>query len=681
MNQIIPKLTMHLNNLNSEQKTAVEHNNGPLLVLSGAGTGKTRVLTSRFVHLVKNNQVDYNKIIAVTFTNKAANEIKQRVNKEIGLEVNSPWIGTFHSIFAKFLRKHANLVNLKSNFSILDTEDQKKLLKQSIDFCKITTDINENIYLNEIQNLKDNKIQFSDKNKIIRFSSLESISEIYEVYQNRLIEINAVDFGDILLHSFVILNSNDDLRLNYQSYIQHILIDEFQDTNLIQYDLIKLLLNENKNLFCVGDDDQSIYAWRGAKIENILNFPEEFNCSVVRLTKNYRSSNSILNAASNIIKHNKNRLGKDLISSNDKISDNKVGLKSFYSQEEESLWLADTISRKFNDNESYGILVRLTAQMRSIEDKLIKYALPYEIIGGPRFFERKEIKDVLAYLKLSNSYDDDLSFERVINLPKRGIGDQSLKMIIDYSRENKLSFFNGLDQMIIKNLLSPALISKSLPFLEIIKKINNLINKTSLEDIGIFLIEETGYLKMLENEKNKLKQIENESRIDNLKEFVNALSEFGTIDEFLEHVGLVNENQKKITNNSVKLMTLHAAKGLEFDHVYLPGWEEGIFPSSRALDQNSSKALEEERRLAYVGITRAKFDLNLSYATSRYTYGMNNYSLPSRFLNEIGKEEINFDTFTNEMQTGIGNDKKQIDFEDLSPGKKRMLEFLARHKK
>ncbi len=427
MNQIIPKLTMHLNNLNSEQKTAVEHNNGPLLVLSGAGTGKTRVLTSRFVHLVKNNQVDYNKIIAVTFTNKAANEIKQRVNKEIGLEVNSPWIGTFHSIFAKFLRKHANLVNLKSNFSILDTEDQKKLLKQSIDFCKITTDINENIYLNEIQNLKDNKIQFSDKNKIIRFSSLESISEIYEVYQNRLIEINAVDFGDILLHSFVILNSNDDLRLNYQSYIQHILIDEFQDTNLIQYDLIKLLLNENKNLFCVGDDDQSIYAWRGAKIENILNFPEEFNCSVVRLTKNYRSSNSILNAASNIIKHNKNRLGKDLISSNDKISNNKVGLKSFYSQEEESLWLADTISRKFNDNESYGILVRLTAQMRSIEDKLIKYALPYEIIGGPRFFERKEIKDVLAYLKLSNSYDDDLSFERVINLPKRGIGDQSSK--------------------------------------------------------------------------------------------------------------------------------------------------------------------------------------------------------------------------------------------------------------
>jgi DNA helicase-2/ATP-dependent DNA helicase PcrA len=672
---------MHLNNLNKEQKTAVEHHNGPLLVLSGAGTGKTRVLTSRFVHLVKNNQVDYNKIIAVTFTNKAANEIKQRVNKEIGLEVNSPWIGTFHSIFAKFLRKHANLANLKSNFSILDTEDQKKLLKQSIDFCKITTDINENIYLNEIQNLKDNKIQFSDKNKITNFSSLESIVAIYEVYQNRLIEINAVDFGDILLHSFVILNSNDDLRLNYQSYIQHILIDEFQDTNLIQYDLIKLLLNENKNLFCVGDDDQSIYAWRGAKIENILNFPEEFNCSVVRLTKNYRSSNSILNAASNIIKHNKNRLGKDLISSNDKISDNKIGLKSFYSQEEESLWLADTISRKFNDNESYGILVRLTAQMRSIEDKLIKYALPYEIIGGPRFFERKEIKDVLAYLKLSNSYDDDLSFERVINLPKRGIGDQSLKMIIDYSRENKLSFFNGLDQMVMKNLLSPTLISKSLPFLEIIKKINNLIKKTSLEDIGIFLIEETGYLKMLENEKNKLKQIENESRIDNLKEFVNALSEFGTIDEFLEHVGLVNENQKKITNNSVKLMTLHAAKGLEFDHVYLPGWEEGIFPSSRALDQNSNKSLEEERRLAYVGITRAKFDLNLSYATSRYTYGMNNYSLPSRFLSEIGKEEINFDTFKNEIQSNFGNDKKQIDFEDLSPGKKRMLEFLARHKK
>ena len=672
---------MHLNNLNNEQKSAVEHKNGPLLVLSGAGTGKTRVLTSRFVYLVKNNQVDYNRIIAVTFTNKAASEIKQRVNTDIGLEINSPWIGTFHSIFAKFLRKHSSLVSLKSNFSILDSEDQKKLLKQSIDFCKITTDVNENIYLHEIQNLKDNKIEFSDKNKIIKFSSLESVAEIYAVYQNRLIEINAVDFGDILLHSYLILKSNDELRFTYQKYIQHILIDEFQDTNLIQYDLIKLLLNENKNLFCVGDDDQSIYAWRGAKIENILNFPDEFNCPVVRLSKNYRSSNSILNAASNIIKHNKNRLGKDLISSNNKIINEKIVLKSFYSQEEESLWLADTISKKFNDNESYGILVRLTAQMRSIEDKLIKYALPYEIIGGPRFFERKEIKDILAYLKLSNSYEDDLSFERIINLPKRGIGDQSLKMIIDFSREHRLSFFNGLDQMIIKNILPASLISKCLPFIDTIKKINNLINKTTLEDIGIFLIEETGYLKMLENEKNKLKQIENESRIDNLKEFVNALSEFNTIDEFLEHVGLVNENQKKISNNSVKLMTLHAAKGLEFDHVYLPGWEEGIFPSSRALDQNSSKSLEEERRLAYVGITRAKFDLNLSYATSRYTYGINNYSLPSRFLNEIGKDEIKFDTFYNEIPSRFENNKKQININDLSPGKKRMLDFLSRHKK
>ena len=553
---------MHHNSLNLEQKTAVEHQKGPLLVLSGAGTGKTRVLTARFVYLVKNFKIDFNKIIAVTFTNKAANEIKSRVNTEIGLDISSPWIGTFHSIFAKFLRKHSLAVGLKSNFSILDTEDQKKLIKQTIEYCKLNNDINENIYLNEIQNLKDNKITFLEKNQITKFSSLESISEIYEIYQKRLIEINAVDFGDILLHSYTILFSNEDLRLTYQNYIEHILIDEFQDTNLIQYDLIKLILNKNKNLFCVGDDDQSIYAWRGAKIENILNFPDEFNCSVIRLTKNYRSTNSILTAASNIIKNNKNRLGKDLLSYNEKIKDQKIVLKSFYSQEEESLWLAENISNKFNENESYGILVRLTAQMRSIEDKLIKFALPYEIIGGPRFFERKEIKDILAYLKLSNSYEDDLSFERIINLPKRGIGDQSLKTIIDYSREQRLSFFNGLDQMIINNLLPASLVSKTIPFLEIIKKINNLINKTSLEDVGIFLIEETGYLKMLENEKNKLKQIENESRIDNLKEFVNALSEFNSIDDFLEHVGLVNENQKKISKNSIKLMTLHAAKGL-----------------------------------------------------------------------------------------------------------------------
>ena len=672
---------MHHNSLNLEQKTAVEHQKGPLLVLSGAGTGKTRVLTARFVYLVKNFKIDFNKIIAVTFTNKAANEIKSRVNTEIGLDISSPWIGTFHSIFAKFLRKHSLVVGLKSNFSILDTEDQKKLIKQTIEYCKLNNDINENIYLNEIQNLKDNKITFLEKNQITKFSSLESISEIYEIYQKRLIEINAVDFGDILLHSYTILFSNEDLRLTYQNYIEHILIDEFQDTNLIQYDLIKLILNKNKNLFCVGDDDQSIYAWRGAKIENILNFPDEFNCSVIRLTKNYRSTNSILTAASNIIKNNKNRLGKDLLSYNEKIKDQKIVLKSFYSQEEESLWLAENISNKFNENESYGILVRLTAQMRSIEDKLIKFALPYEIIGGPRFFERKEIKDILAYLKLSNSYEDDLSFERIINLPKRGIGDQSLKTIIDYSREQRLSFFNGLDQMIINNLLPASLVSKTIPFLEIIKKINNLINKTSLEDVGIFLIEETGYLKMLENEKNKLKQIENESRIDNLKEFVNALSEFNSIDDFLEHVGLVNENQKKISKNSIKLMTLHAAKGLEFDHVYLPGWEEGIFPSSRALDQNSNKSLEEERRLAYVGITRAKYDLNLSYATSRYTYGINNYSLPSRFLSEIGREDIKFDSSIDVIPAKFEKNKDIKKFEDLSPGKKRMLEYLARHKK
>lgn len=672
---------MHHNSLNLEQKTAVEHQKGPLLVLSGAGTGKTRVLTARFVYLVKNFKIDFNKIIAVTFTNKAANEIKSRVNTEIGLDISSPWIGTFHSIFAKFLRKHSLAVGLKSNFSILDTEDQKKLIKQTIEYCKLNNDINENIYLNEIQNLKDNKITFLEKNQITKFSSLESISEVYEIYQKRLIEINAVDFGDILLHSYTILFSNEDLRLTYQNYIEHILIDEFQDTNLIQYDLIKLILNKNKNLFCVGDDDQSIYAWRGAKIENILNFPDEFNCSVIRLTKNYRSTNSILTAASNIIKNNKNRLGKDLLSYNEKIKDQKIVLKSFYSQEEESLWLAENISNKFNENESYGILVRLTAQMRSIEDKLIKFALPYEIIGGPRFFERKEIKDILAYLKLSNSYEDDLSFERIINLPKRGIGDQSLKTIIDYSREQRLSFFNGLDQMIINNLLPASLVSKTIPFLEIIKKINNLINKTSLEDVGIFLIEETGYLKMLENEKNKLKQIENESRIDNLKEFVNALSEFNSIDDFLEHVGLVNENQKKISKNSIKLMTLHAAKGLEFDHVYLPGWEEGIFPSSRALDQNSNKSLEEERRLAYVGITRAKYDLNLSYATSRYTYGINNYSIPSRFLSEIGKEDIKFDSSIDVIPAKFEKNKDIKKFEDLSPGKKRMLEYLARHKK
>ena len=672
---------MDLNTLNKEQKIAVEHKNGPLLVLSGAGTGKTRVLTSRFVYIVKNLNVNFNKIIAVTFTNKAANEIKERVNSELQSSIDTPWIGTFHSIFAKFLRKHSNLVKLKSNFTILDIEDQKKLLKQVLDYCKLEKDINEGIYHNEIQNLKDNKILFNENKKISKFSSIERLDDIYSFYQQRLIEINAVDFGDILLHSYTILFNNEDIRNSYQKFIEHILIDEFQDTNLIQYDLIKLILNSNQNLFCVGDDDQSIYAWRGANIENIINFPKEFNSSVVRLTKNYRSNSSILEAAACIISNNKNRLGKDLVSFNKNIPDQKINLNSFYSQEEESLWISDNISKKFQDDNSIGVLVRLTAQMRSIEDKFIKYALPYEIIGGPRFFDRKEIKDILAYLKLANSFKDDLSFERVINLPKRGVGDQSVKLIIDNAREKKLSFFESLELLYNDNNLPGSLMLKTKPFIDIIKKTSDLINKTTLEDIGIFIIEESGYLKMLENEKNKLKQVENESRIDNLKEFVNALSEFENLDDFLEHVGLVNENQKKTHSNSVKLMTLHAAKGLEFDHVYLPGWEEGIFPSSRALEQNSSKSLEEERRLAYVGITRAKFDLNLSYATSRYTYGMNNYSLPSRFLNEISNVEKNSSNTIEDHSEFNLTKKITSDNIQLSPGKKRMLEFLKKNTK
>ena len=672
---------MDLHLLNKEQKIAVEHQKGPLLVLSGAGTGKTRVLTSRFVYIVKNLKFDFNRIIAVTFTNKAANEIKERVKKALDQNIESPWIGTFHSIFAKFLRKHAHHVGLKSNFNILDSEDQKKLIKQVLEYCKIDKEVSESIYLNEIQNLKDEKIFPQDKSKILKYSSLENIDEIYNIYQQRLIEINAVDFGDILLHSYFILTNHKDIQETHSNYIQHILIDEFQDTNLLQYDLIKLLLNNNQNLFCVGDDDQSIYAWRGAKIENIINFPNEFNCEVVRLTKNYRSNNAILEAASSVISNNKNRLGKNLESYNNEIPEQKINLKSFYSQEEESLWVADNISRKYNDQETFGILVRLTAQMRSIEDKLIKYALPYEIIGGPRFFERKEIKDVLSYLKLANSQSDDLSFERIINLPRRGIGEQSIKIIIDHSRSNNLSFFESLKDLAESNKLSPSLLSKTQPFIDLINKISDLINKTSLEDLGIFVIEESGYLKMLENEKNKLKQIENESRIDNLKELVNALSEFENLDEFLEHVGLVNENQKKTHQNSIKLMTLHAAKGLEFDHVYLPGWEEGIFPSSRALEQNSTKSLEEERRLAYVGITRAKYDLNLSYASSRYTYGINNYSLPSRFLSEI--KSINLEE-TSYIENHNDTNKPKLLSSDniaLSPGKKRMMEFLNKHKK
>ena len=669
---------MILDTLNIEQREAVVYPNGPLLVLSGAGTGKTRVLTARFAYLVEKKGVNPQTIMAVTFTNKAANEIKNRVSNELNLSINSHWIGTFHAIFSKFLRKHSSKVGLKSNFTILDIEDQKKLVKQVISFLKLDNDLSENIILSEIQNLKDEIILSNDNKEVLRHSSIKNIDTIYSLYQERLLEINSVDFGDLLLHSYNILKNNPEILMSYKTFISHILIDEFQDTNVIQYELIKLLLDGEKNIFCVGDDDQSIYAWRGAKVENILNFPEEFKAPVIRLTKNYRSNNSILSAASEIIGHNKNRLGKNLECANTQLENNKIILQSFYSQEEESLWIADSISNQISKNEvSFSILVRLTAQMRSIEDKLIKYALPYQIIGGPRFFERKEIKDIIAYLKLAHSNDSDLSFERIINLPRRGIGKQTLNLIIQNARDKKINFLNSSRDLLESNSFPQAVSTKISVFLTLIDKCKDIVNKTNLEDLGIFVIEESGYMKMLEIEKNTKKKLENETRIENLKELVNAMSEFTNLDEFLEHVGLVNENIKNTEKNNITLMTLHGAKGLEFDHVFLPGWEEGIFPSARALEEKGQKSLEEERRLAYVGITRAKTNLYLSYATSRYTYGVNNFSIPSRFLSEMNSSVFN-SSISNEGS--IKSKVKYIDDGSLSPGKKRMLEFLKKHK-
>ena len=385
-----------------------------------------------------------------------------------------------------------------------------------------------------------------------------------------------------------------------------------------------------------------------------------------------------MSAASEIIGHNKNRLGKKLECANTQLENNKIILQSFYSQEEESLWIADSISNQISKSEiSFSILVRLTAQMRSIEDKLIKYALPYQIIGGPRFFERKEIKDIIAYLKLAHSNDSDLSFERIINLPRRGIGEQTLNLIIQNARDKKINFLNSSRELLESNSFPQAVSTKISVFLSLIDKCKDIVNKTNLEDLGIFIIEESGYMKMLEIEKNTKKKLENETRIENLKELVNAMSEFTNLDEFLEHIGLVNENIKNTDKNNITLMTLHGAKGLEFDHVFLPGWEEGIFPSARALEEKGQKSLEEERRLAYVGITRAKTNLYLSYATSRYTYGVNNFSIPSRFLSEMNSSVFN-SSISNEGS--IKSKIKDVDDGYLSPGKKRMLEFLKKHK-
>ncbi|RCL74841.1 MAG: DNA helicase II [Alphaproteobacteria bacterium] len=632
----------YLGDLNSEQEKAVRQTEGPVLVLAGAGTGKTKALTARVAYLIKSLNVRSHSILAVTFTNKAANEMKFRIEEHIGnLSEGLKWIGTFHSICVKILRRHAEKVQLNSNFTIINTDDQIRLLRQVIKLEAIDEkkwpprllayiiDQWKNKALT-YQNIPEDDLQFDGKAK-----------KLYAIYQSRLQTLNAVDFGDLILHVIEILKADNSLLLNYHNLFKYILVDEYQDTNMAQYLLLRLLAQGSKNICCVGDDDQSIYGWRGAEIGNILKFDKDFpGATVIRLEQNYRSTSNILGAASGLIESNQGRLGKTLWTDSN-IGD-KVKLIKHIDGKDEVSWICDDIHNqvrsenlKFSD---IAILFRATWQFRDFEDLLLRRDIPHIIIGGTRFFDRQEIKDAVAYLRIINSDTDSLALERIINVPKRGIGEKSLQQLHNIARENNYSLLDATRHALKFNLLSKKIqenLGRFLDMLEIWRDVGFSSEKNHV-DLVEQVLDESGYTDMLQNEQTP----EAEGRLENLKELVSSLSDFSDLQSFLDHVSLVMENQIDRNPDKISLMTLHASKGLEFKQVYLPGWEEETFPNKKSLDDNGQIGLEEERRLAYVGITRAKLACTISSAESRYKFGDFNFNLESRFIKELPNQFI-----------------------------------------
>ena len=668
----------HLAELNDAQKEAVESVNGPLLVLAGAGTGKTRVLTSRLSYILQNNIARPSEICTVTFTNKAANEMRMRVEKMIGNSIAGWWLGTFHSLAARILRANAELVNLKNTFTIIDTDDQIRLIKQILSL----ENIDEKRWparslLSIIQRWKDmglNPIDVKDAfHSGTDFANNQAI-KLYKLYQNRLITLNAADFGDLLLHVITIFQRNSDIKSLYQNKFKYILVDEFQDTNASQYFWLKSLAEKHKNLCAVGDDDQSIYSWRGADVSNILNFEKDFqNTKTIRLEENYRSTGNILAAASGLISKNQSRLGKTLWTEGD--IGNLINIRTVYDGKEEAESISDEIEayqRNNNSINNVAILVRAGFQTRTFEERFLKIGLPYQVVGGLRFYERLEIRDAIAYLRLINSSDDQLAFERIINKPKRGLGDKTIRQIEQYSRSSKLNLemaarkLSETDELSSKASSTIRLFSKNLDKWRI-----DLVDK-KLGELVEIVLEESGYIEMLKKDRS----IEAPGRLDNLKELVNAINEFESLQNFLEHIQLVMEGANNQDIETAKIMTLHAAKGLEFPLVFLPGWEEGLFPNQRSIDENGESGLEEERRLAYVGITRAKSDLWIFNANSRLTHGQWIDCIPSRFLDELPEKNINrFSSYSNNY-----NFKSSIASEWLSANNKKVINHFQDNK-
>ena len=631
----------YLEGLNEEQRSAVEALDGPVLVLAGAGTGKTRVLTTRLAHLLATRRAFPGQILAVTFTNKAAREMKERIGRLIGGVVEGmQWLGTFHSIGAKMLRRHAELAGLRSDFTILDADDQIRLMKQIIE----AEGIDEKRwparqlanYIDGWKNrgLTPGKVPAGEAQAFANGKG----AELYQAYQLRLKVLNAADFGDLLLEPLRIFQEHPEILAEYQDRFRYMLVDEYQDTNVAQYLWLRLLAQKHRNICCVGDDDQSIYGWRGAEVDNILRFEKDFpGAKVIRLERNYRSTPQILGAASGLIAANEARLGKTLWTDADE--GQKVKVSSYWDGEEEARNIAEEIEqlqRKGHMLHEIAILVRASFQMREFEDRFINLGIPYRVVGGPRFYERAEIRDANAYLRLVAQPDDDLAFERIVNKPRRGLGDVALQTIRQLARAQGISLMRAARALTTAEELKPAPRRSLTGFVEMVDRWRSLIPGMPHTELAEIILDESGYTEMWQNDKSA----DAPGKLDNLRELVRSMEHFENLAGYLEHISLVMEIEAQETGDKVNLMTLHSAKGLEFDTVFLPGWEEGLFPHQRALDESGVAGLEEERRLAYVGLTRARKQAHVSFAANRRVHNLWQSAIPSRFIDEMPQEHL-----------------------------------------
>jgi len=630
-----------LDGLNEAQNEAVIAPDGPLLVLAGAGTGKTRVLTTRIARKLALGEAWPSQILAVTFTNKAAREMKERIEKMIGGAMEGmPWLGTFHSLSVKILRRHAELVGLRPDFTILDTDDQVRLLKQLIK----ADNIDEKRWpARQLAGMIDRWKNRAWTPENVPDSEGAFFAEgrgvaLYDQYQKRLKILNATDFGDLLLETVRLFQENDAILSEYQNKFTNILVDEYQDTNVVQYLWLRLLAQKHSNICCVGDDDQSIYGWRGAEVDNILRFERDFPGAVtVKLERNYRSTSHILGAASGLIKANQNRLGKTLWTEQN--DGEPIRIRGVWDSEEEARLTADDIEdfqRKKHPLNDIAILVRASFQMREFEDRFISLAIPYRVIGGPRFYERAEIRDANAYFRIIAQVDDDLAFERICNKPRRGLGDVALQTLHNAARAQGTSLYRAASQLVGTDALKPAARKSLAGFLNALDRWRSLIDNTPHTELAEIILDESGYTAMWQADRSP----EAPGKLENLKELIRSMQEFASLSEYLEHITLVMDAQANETEDKVSIMTLHAAKGLEFETVFLPGFEEGLFPHQRSLDETGTRGLEEERRLAYVGITRAKRNLTISFAGNRKTHGQWISALPSRFIDEIPEDHV-----------------------------------------